>query len=324
MFAPRVTRGIVRRGLTIVDLVTWLIMLALLIGILLPALSRARQTARRSACAANLRGVGQAMMIYSSDHDGQLPQHYFEAAKNPGVPGDHGVSWVGTMGSSATLAITQQTSATVSPRRGHPSRSLFLLISLGMATPPMFICPASGDAQDDLRNGEAGMRIASQPGVNRFDFQGYTSLSYGYQLPFGPAARPSVRLDARMAIGADKSPYYTTGGSGLEGTGTTRDARSALEPPAPWAGKSAEALRALSLNEWRSFNSRNHRGEGQNILFVDSHVEFAKRPIQGVNDDNLYTLQNSASDPQAALIGVVPSASQTLGPGVETDSFIVP
>ena len=36
-------------------------------------------------------------------------------------------------------------------------------------------------------------------------------------------------------------------------------------------------------------NAYQHQNDGQNVLFLDSHVSFEKRPYCGVNDDNIYT-----------------------------------
>jgi prepilin-type processing-associated H-X9-DG protein len=41
-------------------------------------------------------------------------------------------------------------------------------------------------------------------------------------------------------------------------------------------------------------NTIAHKGEGQNVLFLDSHVSFDRRSFCGVNDDNIYTFR---SDP---------------------------
>jgi len=45
---------------------------ALLMGILMPALARTRQIALRVHCAANMSALGQAMLIYANEHDGFL------------------------------------------------------------------------------------------------------------------------------------------------------------------------------------------------------------------------------------------------------------
>ena len=39
----------------------------------------------------------------------------------------------------------------------------------------------------------------------------------------------------------------------------------------------------------RAGNSLSHQEDGQNVLFLDTHVAFEKRPDCGINDDNIYT-----------------------------------
>jgi prepilin-type processing-associated H-X9-DG protein len=45
----------------------------IMMSILLPSLSRARETAKRVQCASNLRQIGQAILLYSNDHKGAYP-----------------------------------------------------------------------------------------------------------------------------------------------------------------------------------------------------------------------------------------------------------
>lgn len=51
-------------------------------SILLPSLSRARQVARRTVAATNLRTIGMACHIYSNDHAGRFPQSFDELLDN--------------------------------------------------------------------------------------------------------------------------------------------------------------------------------------------------------------------------------------------------
>ncbi len=309
-----------RRGLSLTDLLWLIAILALLIAILLPSLSRAREITKRAVCASNLRGIGQGIKIYSNDNYDWWPHHYYEAET---TGRDHGVHWIGTMGSHEWLKISEPSKE--SPQRNHPSRALFMLVIDGTCTTMQFICPSSGDAEDDLRNrgpdaGSGRYARAAQPGVNRFDFRGYPYLSYGYQLPYGPDARPNEDLDARMIMMADKGPYFEAGGPGLAESATVGDRPSGQRVP---TGSSVDELLRRPMSAWRPYNSRNHGSEGQNTLFVDGHVVFNKRPIEGVSYDNIYTIQ-AGHDHASVLAGMVPLPNQTPGPLTNTDSFIVP
>jgi len=62
-----------RRGFTLVELLVVIAVIALLMTILLPALYRAKNLARRTACLSNLRQIGMATASYVNDHIGRMP-----------------------------------------------------------------------------------------------------------------------------------------------------------------------------------------------------------------------------------------------------------
>jgi prepilin-type processing-associated H-X9-DG protein/prepilin-type N-terminal cleavage/methylation domain-containing protein len=61
---------------TLVELLVVIGIIALLISILLPSLSKARAAAMRTACMANQRQIVQAMFSYSADNRGYFPPTY--------------------------------------------------------------------------------------------------------------------------------------------------------------------------------------------------------------------------------------------------------
>jgi len=62
-----------RRAFTLIELLVVIAIIALLISILLPALSRSRQLGRATQCAANLHSLGASVQMYADTNDGRLP-----------------------------------------------------------------------------------------------------------------------------------------------------------------------------------------------------------------------------------------------------------
>ncbi len=70
-----------RRGFTLVELLVVISILALLIAILLPSLTRARDQALSAKCLANLHSMGIGIMVYASEFQGTLPGPVHPAIK---------------------------------------------------------------------------------------------------------------------------------------------------------------------------------------------------------------------------------------------------
>lgn len=70
----RTVRGTGRPGFTLVELLVVIGIIALLVAILMPALSKARGQAQWAACLSNLKQLGNALQMYAQENKGYLPR----------------------------------------------------------------------------------------------------------------------------------------------------------------------------------------------------------------------------------------------------------
>ena len=264
-----------RRAFTLVELLVVIAIIALLISILLPSLSRARELSKRLVCGSGLKGIGTSGKIYANDNS----ERWMIPGFNDSVIDTSNIEYTGP-----TVTVGYQRSyqsiknppgqSNVGSTALSVTRVFWMLVRSGDVTVQQFVCPSSGDEPDATENVDF-----------YYDFESYSNISYGYLVPFGPRdTQPREGIDNRLILAGDKGPWYTPG----------------VDPDWASHGEDPPIKLSDSPKEWRAFNSSNHggsgSGEGQNLLFADGHVSFHKRPIEGVDNDNVYTLMTSAWD----------------------------
>lgn len=206
-----------KKGFTLIELLVVVSIIALLMGILLPAVQRARELARRAVCAANLSAVGKSLAMYAAGHGDRFP-----LVRDNVVP-------------DGTFVTTDQRPWGANPV--HPTQwgtavqqNLFLLVADGLLGEGSFVCPSSGNSVTDRApTGSAA------PGD--FGFGGPENVSYGLQYP-GTRPRPGHpgsasglrhRLKDHVAIMADegdaddltaRSPHHGGAGENVLYVGT--------------------------------------------------------------------------------------------------------
>ena len=321
-----------RKAFTLIELLVVVAIIALLISILLPSLSRARELSKRLVCGTQAKGFGTAVKIYANDNEEHWPTPTFLETSGTLIEWQRSDVQIGfnsvtlnpcnAAGAANSTKPDRQTESNVVNGQGATTlsvtRAMWMLVRSGEVTPKSFICPSSGDQIENNQNVDC-----------YYDFESSKRISYGFQVPYGPfQTRGSEDVDPRMAVFADHGPY---------GDDTPSTAMPANDTE--WGTDPNDPGKNMSPQAWQAYNSPNHggkgTGEGQNVLFGDGHASFHKSPLQGIDNDNIYTLMGPNALGDARQSGISPAANQTgiyPGKGVftatigdsTTDSLIYP
>jgi hypothetical protein len=234
-----------------------------------PVLYRTRSGAFRMTCGTNLAGIGKAMLIYANDYEDELPR-----------AGGPGTAW-GAMTPAGWKAADRRMAFGVAAD-GHGGQAgitscFYLLVKYSEVTPKTFIC--KGDIGVTVF--DPSHRRDTPKGFDLIDAwhfgppeEAFKHCSYAYHILFGLYAL-TTSVEPGFAVAADRNPWIDAP------SGSAQDFSRFKPDVAPYSGTSEQA---------RQGNAVAHQRDGQYVLFVDSHVEFAKRSYCGVEDDNIYTI----------------------------------
>jgi len=270
-----------------VELLVVIGIIALLISILLPSLNKARETANRVKCAANLKAIGNSLLLYSNDWKGAYPRTVYNANA---VAGGFLVPTWGTGAIAQNPFDTKGAAGNSRPYDNDISAAIYLLLSTQDITGDSFVCPSSSAEKWDFGGASNGVgNWSNWNGQDEID----KHLSYSYQNPYGDPGANTAGFKLNASVGADFAVYAD------------------INPGTPIVYDSVLGGRQISYNVveptnssgsvfQKRANSPNHDKEGQNVLFGDGHVDWSSTAFAGRKGDNIYTRKKSNTEPVAS------------------------
>ena len=272
-----------RRGFTLVELLVVIAIIALLVSILMPALGRARELAKRVQCQSNLSACGRSLEMYKNEFKDKMPKPWFQSAVDTiGMP-----TWQSFGAARRQVGDFNQNTSTqtislpyfLNPNwnilgylnpaeKQNVGLCLYMLVRQEGTDPKSFLCPS---AENDR---EMSLEAIGSYALTSYQFKvalwrdlqnfqcGY-NLSYSYHDPWN-----SFGAQEDSAVMADKSNAFESANMRYDATRLGGKTGGSLYPSRLFTNQQFAPLENADAT-WTDFegtnvnhgNSRNHKTE---------------------------------------------------------------